>query len=159
MSKRFILSFAAAVLIGLASAETLTAQEQWVADNAQLALDDHPVTVSNSLCNFVDKYAYFNLDALQGPFLGSIVNADGSVNNFEVKFCGISSFNATDKDYTSMVWALDADKKRTHAVAGSAYTNKQTVRDEDLNVAKITYDSWKSRDYCVQPEVNVTEGK
>lgn len=58
-----------------------------------------------------------------------------------------------------MVWALDADKKRTHAVAGSAYTNKQTVRDEDMNVAKITYDSWKSRDYCVQPEVNVTEGK
>lgn len=80
MSKRFILSFAAAVLIGLASAEgaSPSAQDQWVADNAQLALDDHPVTVSNSLCNFVDKMAYFNLDALQGPFLGSIVNTDGS---------------------------------------------------------------------------------
>ena len=72
MSKRFILSFAAAVLIGLASAEGETPQDQWVADNAQLALDDHPVTVSNSLCNFVDKMAYFNLDALQGPFLATI---------------------------------------------------------------------------------------
>jgi len=75
------------------------------------------------------------------------VTLNGYELDFEVKFCGISSFNATDKDRTAMVWALDSNGNRTHSVAGSAYENKKTVRqdqDGDMVPVGVKYDSWKS---------------
>lgn len=79
---------------------------------------------------------------------------NGYEQDFEVKFCGVSSFNATDKTRTSMVWALDSNGNRTHSVAGSLYENIKTVRqnqDGDMNPVGVKYDSWNSSDYCVSP--------
>jgi len=151
MSKRFILSFAVAALLGLASTQSnLTAQEVFEAENAKLDAYDHPVTASNALCNMFDDWTYFRLGDLTGPYLGEITTLT-TTNHFQVQFCGVSSFNSTDKDFAAGVWALDANKNRTHPVSGVALKNFKTIRQEVDGEAKavgIKYDSTNSNTVC-----------
>ena len=101
MYKRFVLSFAVAALLGLATTEATPAEQlTFETENAALDAYDHPITASNALCNMFDDWTYFRLGDLTGPYLGEIT-AETATSYFQVQFCGVSSYNSTNKDYAA----------------------------------------------------------
>lgn len=151
MYKRFVLSFAVAALLGLATTEATPAEQlTFETENAALDAYDHPITASNALCNMFDDWTYFRLGDLTGPYLGEITG-ETATSYFQVQFCGVSSYNSTNKDYAAGVWALDANKNRTHPVSGVALKNFKTIRQEvdgELKAVGIKYDSTNTNNVC-----------
>jgi len=159
MNKRFVLPFAVAALLGLASArhasmkqQALTPQEIFEAENAKLGQYDHPLTATNAMCNMFDDWTYFRLGDLTGPYLGEVFNlGTNSTSYFQVQFCGVSSYNSTKEEWAAGVWALDANMNRTHAVSGVALKNFDTIREDVDGEAKavgIKYDSTSTSNIC-----------
>lgn len=146
MSKRFIVSIAAAALLGLVSAQVSEEQRQidqanWLSKNAQLKSNQVDLDLTEGLCNVVGDFAYFDIDRLVGPYYyEKLIN--GTVRYFSTRFCGASAFSNTTKlNYTSMVWELDSTLDRTHAIAGSFYTDVNAVRDDNNDITAVKYSS------------------
>lgn len=166
MSKRFILSVAVAVLLGLVSAqappaanETVPVANETVPVGTQAAFElwnedldetDHFNDVEKVKCNLYDDYTYFDLTSLTGPY-GAVVNASGS--SYEVRFCGAGQQSGINTN-SGMIFKLDSENNRVSTVAGSFIVKTQTLRDDidgdgTFEAVGIKYNSTRSTDVCI----------
>ena len=146
MNKRFILSVALALFLGLAKLEDPappqeeTQQNDFLAKNAALVKPWDPAEGSFSYtCILYDDLTYFDLSPLVGPYAFETL-VDGVNKTIEVRFCSPTKREATS-DGKALAFFVDQENNRVaRLTGGNARMNyTETLRDQEGDKNGIFY--------------------